>query len=158
MNYVIERSSGEKMQLLAKYQELRSIFHSNVTMVSLWFVTNDIHLLDRMRIKFRIYDFIFFVWFSTHIFSRIAFTVFINRSWSLAWLCNTAYCNTFTVLCFRVWRIIRNTTTQLRYFFISVINHLHVCFYGSANQICSGSQDGSFSVITKRVCAKKAYH
>lgn len=35
----------EKMQLLAKYQELRSIFHSNVTMVALWFVMNDVHLL-----------------------------------------------------------------------------------------------------------------
>lgn len=35
MNYVIERSSWKKMQLLEKYQELRCIIHSNVTMVAL---------------------------------------------------------------------------------------------------------------------------
>lgn len=83
----------EKMQLLAKYQELSSIFHCNVTMVSLWFVMDDVHSLDRMRIKFRIYEFIFFAWFSMHFFLRIAFTVFVNRNGSLAWLCNTAYCS-----------------------------------------------------------------
>lgn len=79
----------EKMQFLAKCQE----FHCNVTMVSLWFVMNDVHSLDRMRIKFRIYEFIFFAWFSMHFFLRIAFTVFVNRNGSLAWLCNTAYCS-----------------------------------------------------------------
>lgn len=83
----------EKMQLLAKYQELSSIFHCNVTMVSLWFVMDDVHSLDCMRIKFRIYEFIFFAWFSMHFFLRIGFTVFWNRNGSLAWLCNTAYCS-----------------------------------------------------------------
>lgn len=165
----------EKMQLLAKYQELSSIFHCNVTMVSLWFVMDDVHSLDCMRIKFRIYEFIFFAWFSMHFFLRIAFTVFVNRNGSLAWLCNTAYCS----IC--IWHQFKRQLLLSQFFAFeygimsngysydifssAFINYLHVEFYGSANQICSGSLNGTFSVqlnfkrnCTERDCDKKAYH